>query len=144
MPYTKYESSGHCSFRQEDFWKLHFEQLFLTPWPTYATNWNSLNTFDRGLPRDHSCEVWSKSNEWFQGRSCLKKLTDGRTHQSRRTMDNGPSQKLTLSRWAKKAHIQAILRYIHCDDAVIVVQLQVTEIWAKRNTSFFSVYHKTA
>ena len=70
---------------------------FLTPWPTYATNWNSLNTFDRGLPRDHSCEVWSKSNEWFQRRSCLKKLTDGRTHQSRRTMDNGPSQKLTLS-----------------------------------------------
>jgi len=40
MLYTKYESSGHCSFRQEDFWKLHFENLFLTPWPTYATNWN--------------------------------------------------------------------------------------------------------
>jgi len=26
----KYESSGPCSFRQEDFWKLHFENLF---WP---------------------------------------------------------------------------------------------------------------
>ena len=34
---------------------------FLTPWPTYATNWNNLNNFDRGPPRDHSCEVWSKS-----------------------------------------------------------------------------------
>jgi len=21
---------------------------FLTPWPTYATNWNGLNNFDRG------------------------------------------------------------------------------------------------
>jgi len=27
----------------------------LTPWPTYATNWNGLNNFDdRGPPRDHS------------------------------------------------------------------------------------------
>jgi len=23
----------------------------LTPWPTYATNWNGLNNFDRGPPR---------------------------------------------------------------------------------------------
>jgi len=28
--YTKYESSGPCSFRQEDFWKLHFKNIFLT------------------------------------------------------------------------------------------------------------------
>ena len=57
---------------------------FLTPWPTYATNWIGLNNFDRGPPRDHSCEVWSKSNKRFQRRCCLKKLltdarTDGRT-----------------------------------------------------------------
>ena len=52
----------------------------LTPWPTYATNWNGLNKFDRGPPRDHSCEVWSKFNKRFQRRCCLKKLlTDGRT-----------------------------------------------------------------
>ena len=64
---------------------------------TYATNWNGLNNFDRGPPRDHSCEVWSKSNEWFQRRCCLKKLlTHARTH-GRWTTDNGPSQKLTLS-----------------------------------------------
>jgi len=30
MLYTKYESSGPWSFRQDDFWKLHFENLF---WP---------------------------------------------------------------------------------------------------------------
>jgi len=53
---------------------------FLTLWPTYATNWNGLSNFDRGPPRDHSCEVWSKSNKRFQRRCCLKKLlTDART-----------------------------------------------------------------
>jgi len=36
MLYTKNESSGPCSFRKEDFWKLHFKNIFLTPWPTYA------------------------------------------------------------------------------------------------------------
>jgi len=54
MLYTKYESSGACSFREEDFWKLLFENLFLTPWPTYATNQNHLNNFGRGPPNDHS------------------------------------------------------------------------------------------
>ena len=57
---------------------------FLTPWPTYATNWNGLNNFDRGPPRDHSCEVWSKSKRRFQRTCRLKKLltharTDART-----------------------------------------------------------------
>ena len=60
--YIKYESSGLCSFRQEDFWKFHFKTYLLTPWPTYTTNWNGLNNFDRGPPRDHSCEVWSNSH----------------------------------------------------------------------------------
>ena len=60
---------------------------FLTPKPTYATNQNHLNHFGRGPPRDHSCEVWSKSNEWFQRRRCLSKKVYGRrtTHDGRRT-----------------------------------------------------------
>jgi len=37
MLYTKYESSGHCCFRQEDFLKLHFENLFFDPM-TYLRN----------------------------------------------------------------------------------------------------------
>jgi len=71
---------------------------FLTPWTTYATNWNGLNNFDRGPQRDHSCEVWSKSNKRFQRRCCLKKLlTHGRTHAL--TMDDG--------QWAiTKAHLE--------------------------------------
>ena len=31
MLYTKYESSGPCSFRQEDCLKLHFKNLFFDP-----------------------------------------------------------------------------------------------------------------
>ena len=31
MLYIKYESSGPCSFRQEDFLKLHFENLMFDP-----------------------------------------------------------------------------------------------------------------
>jgi len=69
---------------------------FLTPWPTYAANWNGLNNFDRGQPRDHSCEVWSKSNKRFQTRCCLKKLltdgrTDARTDDGRRTLKDHKS-----------------------------------------------------
>jgi len=37
MLYTNYESSGPCSFRQEDFGKLHFENLFFDP-VTYLCN----------------------------------------------------------------------------------------------------------
>jgi len=106
MLYTKYESSGPCSFGQEEFWKLHFENLFFDPVTYFATNWNGLNNFDRGPPRNHSCEVWSKSNKRFQRRCCLKKLlTQRRTHG--RTMDDGQwaiikaHLKHFVLRWAK-------------------------------------------
>ena len=61
---------------------------FFTQSPTYATNWNNLNNFGRGPPRDHS-------NERFQRRRCLSKTFthDGR----RRTSDKGLLQQLTLS-----------------------------------------------
>ena len=75
---------------------------FLTPWPTYATNClHGLNNFDRGPPRDHSCEVWSKSNKRFQRRCSLKKLltdarTHGRTDDGRRTLKDHKSSLSTL------------------------------------------------
>jgi len=72
----KYESSGLCSFAQEDFWKLNLKTYFLTPWPTCATNWNGLNICGRGLPCDHSCDVRSKSNERFQRRKRLSEHVD--------------------------------------------------------------------
>jgi len=33
----KYTSSGPCSFRQEDFWKLHYKNLHIDP-VTYLCN----------------------------------------------------------------------------------------------------------
>jgi len=73
---------------KKNFESFIFKIYFLTQWPTYATNWNGLNNFDRGPPRDHSCEVWSKSNKRFQRRCRLKKLlTHARTHG--RTTDAG-------------------------------------------------------
>jgi len=59
---------------------------FLTPWPTYTTNQNHFRNFGREPPRDHFCEVWSKSSERFQRRRCLCKTVDGRR---RTTTDDG-------------------------------------------------------
>jgi len=117
MLYTKYESSGPCSFRQEDFWKLHFENLFFYPVTNYATNQNHLNNFGGGPPWDHSCEVWSKSNEWFQRRRCLSKKVYGRrtTHDARRTTHDDGQRPITKAhpehfvlRWAKNMQCRNI------------------------------------
>jgi len=45
MLYTKFESSGSCSYTQ-DVLKFHFKTFLLTPWPTYVTNWNGLNNLN--------------------------------------------------------------------------------------------------
>ena len=85
---------------------------FLTLWPTYATNWNYFNNFGRGPPRDHSCEVWSKSNERFQRRRCLSKIVYARrtTDDGRRTTTDDGQRPITIAhpehkvlRWAKKS-----------------------------------------
>ena len=84
---------------------------FLTQWPTYTTNWNNLNNFGSGQPRDHSCEVWSKSNERFQRRRCLSKKVYAQqtTHAARRTTSDDGQRPVTIAhhehfvlRWAKK------------------------------------------
>ena len=70
---------------------------------------NHLNNFEREPTKDYSCEVWSKSNQWFRRRCCLK-IVDGRTDirtTTTTTTDGEWSQKLTLSfqlRWANKTH----------------------------------------
>ena len=120
---TKYEISGPCSFRQEAFWKFHFKTYLLSPWPTGATNWNSLNNFGRGPPMDHSFEVWSKSNERFQRRRCSSKKVDGR-----RTLTGDEQRPVTIThpehfvlRWAKnpwacptKRFCSWLLLYLSC------------------------------
>ena len=71
------------------------KNYFLTPLPTYATNWNGLNNFGRGTPWDHFCEVWSKFNEGFQSRSRLNEKVYAHTDE-RRTKDCHNSSLSTL------------------------------------------------
>ena len=54
---------------------------------TYMCNGpETFNNFGRKPTKNHSCEVWSKANQWFRRRCRFKKLlTDGRTHDGRRT-----------------------------------------------------------
>ena len=87
------------------FFKFLVKKSIFSSWPRYAMDRNHLNNFERGPTKDHSCEVWSKSNQWFRRRCCLK-IVDGRTDiRTTTTMTDGEwSQKLTLSfqlRWVK-------------------------------------------
>jgi len=115
---------------KEIFENCTLKTYFLTLWPTYATNWNGLNNFDRVLPRDQSCEVWSKSNKRFQRKFYLKKLltdgrTNGRTH-GRRTPDIKESQKLTkhfVLRWAEKFLLKA-------SDNLIDANMKMLMFWS--------------
>jgi len=75
MLYTKYESSGPCSFRQECFWKLHFENIFFDP-VTYLCN-------QLVVSEEKSFE-WKRLRTHTLTHSC----TDGR-----RTKNKGLSQK---------------------------------------------------
>jgi len=52
MLYTKYESSGPCTFRQEDFLKLHFENLFFDP-VTYLCNQSGRKK-----------QLWQRTSRW--------------------------------------------------------------------------------
>ena len=45
---------------------------------------NSLNNFERGPPKDHFCQVWLESIQWFRRRCNLKLWTDGRRRRRRR------------------------------------------------------------
>ena len=51
-----------------------------------------MNKFGRGIPRDHSCEVWSKSNERFQRRRSVSKKVDGQ-----RTTDDDGQRPVTIA-----------------------------------------------
>ena len=49
---------------------------------------NHLNNFERGATKDHSSEVWSKSNQWFRRRCCLN-IVDGQTDNDENDDDDG-------------------------------------------------------
>ena len=59
-------------------------------------NWNHLNNFERGPTKDHSCEVWSNSHQWFRRRCCLK-IVDRRTSGRRRRPQRRRQRRRTVS-----------------------------------------------
>ena len=72
---------------------------FLTQWPTYATNWNGLNNFDRGPPRDHSCLV--KIQSVVSEEMLFKEIVDARTDDGQWAITKAHLEHFVL-RWAKK------------------------------------------
>ena len=71
---------------------VDFKWIFLSffnrlPWqPEFFMDFNSFSYFEKGPPKDHSCEVWWILAKWFKRRCYLsKKLT---THDTRRTTDD--------------------------------------------------------
>ena len=70
------------------------------PWqPEFWKESNYVNNFWRGLPEEHSCQVWSKLVQRFGRRRCLKKLFT--THDGHITTLKAPLEHVVL-RWAKK------------------------------------------
>ena len=95
-----------------------------------------MNNFVRGTPRDHSYEVWSKSNERFQKRRCLSEKVYAR----RTTMDDGQrpvtihvahTEHFVLRRAEKLKNIanaqQTIIDHV-VDYSVVVIFLFMVEI----------------
>ena len=109
---------------------------FLTSWPTYATNWNGMNNFGRGPPRDRFYEVCLKSNERFQRRKCLrKKLT---TDDARRTTTHDGQRPVTIAhpehfvlRWAKMyllhTHYKHVQSYLCVRTLCMYFQIDLLE-----------------
>ena len=62
-------------FLRRRFFKNYLKISILLPWqPEFLMESNSVNSFWRGPPKEHSCQVWSKLAWRFGRRRCLKKL----------------------------------------------------------------------
>ena len=57
----------------QNFSYRHIRKRYSAPWPPYLlTDPNSLNNFGRGSPKEHLCQITSKSSQWFWRRSLSK------------------------------------------------------------------------
>ena len=73
---VKLFSNRASGFWQEDFWSLlysHIGKMSPAPWqPCFVTDQNYLKEFGRGSPKEHLCQIISKSGQWFLTRRFLK------------------------------------------------------------------------
>ena len=68
-----------CSFGEEDFLKISSCPFSArsphSPEPCFRADQNFANNFLKKSPKEHSCEIISKSDQWFKRRflqNCLK------------------------------------------------------------------------
>ena len=73
IPVKLFQNPISCFKRR--FLKNCLKNSILLPWqPEFLMESNSVDTFLRGPPKEHSCQVWSKLAQRFGRRRCLKKL----------------------------------------------------------------------
>ena len=78
-------SKSDQRYQRRRFLKNCLKNSISLPWqPEFLMESNSVNSFWRGAPKEHSCQVWSKLARGFGRRRCLKKLlmTHNRRHTS--------------------------------------------------------------
>ena len=85
-------------FLRRRFFKNYLKNSISLPWqPEFLMESNSVNSFWRGPPKEHSYQVWSKLAQRFGRRKCLKKMTK---HDGQRTPHHPKS-----SPWARCAQV---------------------------------------
>ena len=50
----------------------HVAPFLMPQQPKFSMEFKSLNSFESGPPKEHSCEVWMQLVLWFRRRWCLK------------------------------------------------------------------------
>ena len=80
-----------------------------------------MNNFERGPSKDHSCEVWSKSDQWFRRRCHLKKLFMAGRTDARQTKCDHESQRChyvtgELKMLSAEIHLHSMLSVYKASD----------------------------
>ena len=119
MLYTKYESSRPCSFRQEDFWKFHFKNLFIDP-VTYLCN--QLEWFEQlWYGTTQGSFLWSLVKiQWVVSeRRCL-----GKKVYARRTTTDDGQRPVTI---AHPEHFVSLKRFVVTQERHTVIDFKVLQ-----------------
>ena len=83
-------SKSDQQLQRRRFLKNFLKNSIWLPWqPEFWMESNSANTFLRGPPKEHYCQVWFKFAQQFRRSWCLKKLL--MTHNGQRTQGDPKS-----------------------------------------------------